>query len=149
MLHISLMKSELVTPCGMNCAICVGYFGYTMSGTKRKHSCLGCRMSNIEGGEKFLQRKKCAFLKKHCDLLANEEVEFCFECPDYPCSRLQTLDDRYRKKYKMSMIENLNFIKTHGMQKFLDNQKEKYSCPECGETTCIHTNRCYTCSPPS
>ncbi|MGY5859119.1 MAG: DUF3795 domain-containing protein [Candidatus Thorarchaeota archaeon] len=119
-----------------------------MSGTKRRHTCLGCRSSIPKDGEgKFLQRKKCAFLKEHCDLLANEEVEFCYECPDYPCERLQTLDGRYREKYNMSMIENLNFIKTHGIQKFLENQKEKYSCPECGATTCVHTNRCYTCSP--
>lgn len=142
------MKSELVTPCGMNCAICIGYFGYTMSGAKRKHSCLGCRSSNVEGDAKFLQRKNCAFLKKHCELLANEEVELCFECPDYPCARLQKLDDRYRMKYNMSMIENLNFIKENGMQKFLDRQNEKYSCPDCGATICVHTNICYTCSPP-
>ena len=81
------MKSELVAPCGMNCAICVGYFGYSMSGTKRKHTCIGCRSRNVEGGEKFLQRKNCAFLKKRCKLLANEKVEFCFECADYPCAR--------------------------------------------------------------
>ena len=149
MLHIPMMKPELVTPCGMNCAICVGYFGYTMSGTQRKHSCLGCRTNIPEGEGKFLQRKKCTFLKEHCELLANEEVEFCFDCADYPCERLQTLDDRYRKKYNMSMIENLDFIKTHGMQKFLDSQKEKYRCPTCGATTCVHTNRCYSCSPPS
>jgi len=143
------MKPELVAPCGMNRALCVGYFGYTMSGTKRKHTCLGCRSGNMEGGEKFLQRKKCAFLKKHCELLSSQKVEFCFECPDYPCVRLQKLDERYRKKYSMSVIENLNFIQTHGMQKFLNSQKEKYSCPECGATTCVHTNLCYSCSSPS
>lgn len=30
------MKKELIAPCGMNCALCVSYFGYTMSGKERK-----------------------------------------------------------------------------------------------------------------
>ena len=132
------MKPELIAPCGNNCATCVAYFGYTMSGTKRKHTCPGCRQRTGE----------CAFLKKHCELLANDKVEFCFECTEYPCAHLQKLDDQYKKKYSMSVIENLNFIQTNGMQNFLTNQKEKYRCPECGATLCVHTNRCYSCSKP-
>jgi len=30
------MQEELVAPCGMNCNVCIGYFGYTMNGNKRK-----------------------------------------------------------------------------------------------------------------
>ena len=36
-----LIKPELIAPCGMNCSICVAYFGYTMSGKKRKMDCPG------------------------------------------------------------------------------------------------------------
>lgn len=138
MLLVLVMKSELVAPCGNNCATCVAFFGYTMSGAKRKHTCPGCRSRN----------RGCAFLKQHCELIAKDQVRFCFECSDYPCTHLQKLDDRYTKKYNMSVIENLNFIKNQGMQKFLNSQKKKYRCPKCGATLCVHTNRCYSCSPP-
>ncbi|MFW9844740.1 MAG: DUF3795 domain-containing protein [Candidatus Thorarchaeota archaeon] len=131
------MKSELIAPCGNICATCVAYFGYTMSGTKRKHTCPGCRLAN----------KKCAFLKQHCELLATDMVEFCYECSNFPCAHLQKLDDTY-KKYNLSVIENLNFIRDHGMQKFLKNQREKYTCTECSGIWCVHTNRCYRCSAP-
>ena len=148
MLFVVVMKSELIAPCGINCTTCVAYFGYTMSGAKRKHSCPGCRSGKQEGGAQRLQRKSCAFLKKHCAHLANDNIRFCFECTDYPCIHLRKLDDRYRKNYKMSLIENLNFIRDNGMEKFLNNQKERYRCPSCGATICIHTNMCYCCSPP-
>jgi hypothetical protein len=139
------MKYELIAPCGINCAICVAYFGYTMSGAKRKRSCLGCRQRN---NDVFLERTKCAFLKKHCKLLANEKVRFCFECAEYPCAHLEKLDHRYRKNYNMSPIENLNSIRDCGMKKFLDEQLEKYKCSTCGGTICVHTGLCYNCSIP-
>ncbi len=145
MLNILLMNSELIAPCGINCATCAAYFGYTMSGTKRKHACLGCRLRNNDGEKRHLQRKSCAFLKKHCQILANDKVRFCFECADYPCTNLKKLDDRYKKKYSMNLIENLNFIKSHGIEKFLNNQQEKFTCPTCGATLCVHTGRCYSC----
>ena len=138
MLHLLVMKAVLIAPCGNNCATCVGYFGYTMSGTKRKHTCPGCRTRN----------KGCAFLQKHCELIYKDKIEFCFECPDYPCVHLLKLQDRYTKKYDVNLIENLNFIRDHGMEKFLKSQEEKYECPNCGGTICVHTNLCYSCSPP-
>jgi TP53 regulating kinase-like protein len=30
---------ELIAPCGMNCGVCVAFFGYTLEGKKRKHVC--------------------------------------------------------------------------------------------------------------
>ena len=130
------MKSDLIAPCGMNCAVCVAYFGYNMNGSKRKIACPGCRPRN----------KGCAFLKKHCGLLANNEIDFCYECKAYPCQRLLKLDERYRKRYNMSMVKNLNSIRDHGMKEFLNMQSEKYRCSKCGGTICVHTNRCYSCS---
>jgi hypothetical protein len=137
-LNIPAMKAELIAPCGNNCATCVAYFGYTMSGTKRKHTCPGCRLAN----------KTCAFLKRHCILLDKDKVEFCFECADYPCVHLQKLEDRYKKNYSVSIFENLNFIRDYGIDKFLAAQEEKYRCPTCGGTICEHTSRCYSCSLP-
>jgi uncharacterized OB-fold protein len=45
----------------------------------------------------------------------------------------------------MSMIDNLNFIKENGMEKFLNSQEEKYRCDQCGAVICVHTDKCYEC----
>lgn len=129
-------KPELIAPCGMNCGICLGFFGYTMNDKKRKMECTGCRPSG----------KSCAFIKKHCKKLLKKEVEYCYECKDFPCETLEALDKRYREKYDMSMIENLKFIKKEGMERFLEQQKEKYKCPKCGGVICVHNKKCYSCS---
>ncbi|MHB8104396.1 MAG: DUF3795 domain-containing protein, partial [Dehalococcoidales bacterium] len=72
-------------------------------------------------------------------------VQFCYECADFPCQRLKHLDKRYRTFYRMSMIENLNFIREQGMQKFLGKEEEKWRCPECGATICCHNGICFKC----
>jgi hypothetical protein len=133
------MKPELIAPCGMNCAICIAYMGYHMNGSKKKVNCTGCRVRN----------KNCAFIMKRCKYLPKKEIEFCFECKEFPCENLKKLDKKYRTKYNMSMVENLKFIKEHGMEKFLHQQEKRYRCPDCGGVICVHNKRCYGCAIPS
>ena len=125
----------LIAPCGMNCGICISYFGYAVNGRKRKHPCSGCRVRD----------KQCAFLKKQCRMLSDKAVGFCFECVDFPCENLDKLDKRYREKYNMSMIENLEYINKNGIGKFLENEKIRWRCPKCGGVVCVHNKRCYSC----
>jgi hypothetical protein len=129
---------DLIAPCGMNCTICANYLALENEVKNkgiRMPYCTGCRPRN----------KKCAFLKKHCSNLLNGEVTFCFECPVFPCNRLKTIDKRYKSRYKMSMIENLNFIKEHGMQIFLAEQEKLWKCPNCGKMVCCHNGICFNC----
>jgi hypothetical protein len=129
------LVEELIAPCGMDCRICIGFFGYAVNGRKRKMKCSGCRPRN----------KTCAFVKKDCNNLSKNKIDFCFECKDFPCKKLLELDDRYQRKYRMSMIENLKYIKAKGMNKFLKLQDEKYICQKCGELICVHNDICYNC----
>ena len=132
------LSSDLIAPCGMNCALCASYLALVndvkSKGIKIPY-CTGCRMRN----------KKCAFIKKSCTRRLKGEVDFCFECPDFPCDRVKILDARYKSKYKMSMIENSLFIKEHGLQKFLEKQKKSWECPSCGELISCHNGLCFNC----
>ena len=130
------MKTELIAPCGMNCSICIGFFGYTMSGNKRKMKCIGCNPSG----------KICAHLKKYCNKLTKKEIEYCYECNDFPCKQIQKLDDKYRKRFDYSTIDNLRYIKENGMKNFLQKQEEKYKCSKCGGVICVHNGKCYFCN---
>ena len=130
--------SELVAPCGMNCALCAAYLAKkndVRSQGVKMPICAGCRPRG----------KQCAYLKKWCPNLRNQKVTFCFECADFPCKRPKTIDKRYRTRYQTSFIENLSFIKVNGMEKFLEVQKEKWKCPKCGGTVCLHNGICFNC----
>ncbi len=126
---------ELIAPCGMNCGIWLGFFGYTVSGKKRKMKCTGCRPTD----------KSCAFVKKNCKKLLNKEIEYCFECNVFPCEKLKNIDERYRRKYEMSMIDNLNYIQKNGIDDFLKKERQRWKCPKCGGVICVHDKRCYSC----
>ena len=109
---------ELIEPCGMNCGICKGYLAYSRGIPKERGKvthCPGCPPRN----------KNC-FIKRGCEKLAKKEIKFCFECEDMPCENLDRLDRRYRKRYDMSMVENLKELKEKGVKKFFKNQEKKY-----------------------
>ena len=133
------LTPELVAPCGMNCGICKSYLAYSRGVPKKRGEvshCSGCLARN----------KNCAFIKKRCEKLRKNQIRFCFECPDMPCKNLAHLDEHYRARYGMSMIENQKEIKEKGMDEFLKNQAEKYRCPSCGDVVSVHDARCYACS---
>lgn len=131
-------NSVLVAPCGMNCAICSAYLALKhdvrAKGVKMIR-CLGCRPRN----------KNCAWLKKQCPQLASDEISFCYECNTFPCKRLIAIDERYRTHFRMSMIDNLKFVKEHGMEKFLKQQEKVWKCKRCGEMVCCHNGLCFNC----
>ena len=131
------MKSELIAPCGMNCNICSAYLAYSLEIPKETH-CKGCRPRN----------KQCGFLKKRCEdnlKLHKGKIKYCFECNCFPCGNLKLIDARYRKNYGMSMIENLELLKTKGIRKLLEKERKRWKCPKCGGTICVHNLICYDC----
>lgn len=130
-------NSELFARCGINCRTCVGFFGYTISGEKQPQ-CGGCRT----------REQTCTFFEKNCKHPEQKtKIEYCFDCTVFPCENLKKIDQYYSQKYGPSIIENLVFIKTHGMVVFLKSEKEKWKCASCGGVICVHTKRCYACNP--
>jgi competence CoiA-like predicted nuclease len=73
-------------------------------------------------------------------------VDFCYQCPDFPCEQIKKLNNRYEKRgYGMNFTENNLRIKEIGLKKFKEEQNKKYSCPECGGEVSIHEKICYVC----
>jgi len=60
------------------------------------------------------------------------------KCEKYPCLRLRNLDKRYRTRYGMSMVENLENIKKFGIEKFVVAEQSRWKCSECGELLRVH-----------
>jgi len=72
-------------------------------------------------------------------------VKYCYECKDFPCNALLHVDRRYRAHFRMSMIENLEFIKKNGIRRFLQKDTERWKCANCGGTICCHNGICFDC----
>ena len=120
----------MIAPCGMNCCICMAFL-------REKNKCTGCRGSDKN---KTITITQCKI--RTCSKLNSN---FCYDCKDFPCDKLNHLDKRYRTKYHMSMIENLKFIQTNGISQFLKQEEERWKCPDCGGVICCHNGICYSC----
>jgi hypothetical protein len=55
------------------------------------------------------------------------------------------MDDRYRNNYKMSVKDNLEYIKNLEIGKFIDDQYKKYHCSKCSGLISIHNRKCFKC----
>jgi hypothetical protein len=127
-------KKCLIAPCGMNCGICIGYL-------REKNKCPGCR--NMDKS-KTKYCRKCII--KNCLILKENNWEFCSnKCKKYPCLRLKNLDKRYKTKYKMSMLENLENIQKLGVKEFIKTEQKRWKCPSCKEILSVHRDICLNC----
>ena len=132
----TVMRTILIAPCGMNCYLCRAY----RPDKKYVKPCPGCRADDDH------KSRSCVTCRiKNCDKIVQDGIKFCFSCEIYPCALLRHLDKRYRTKYEMSMIENLERIKTNGIRQFIQAEKDKWKCPNCGETICVHKPQCLSC----
>jgi hypothetical protein len=128
---------NLIAPCGMNCGTCIGHL-------REKRPCGGCFKKDNKNKPKVCRSCKIV----NCELLAETGSEFCYNCSKYPCARLKQLDDRYHRNYGMSMIENLGFIQQYGLQRFLQQEEERWTCKTCGSGLCVHRDFCLNCKIP-
>jgi hypothetical protein len=127
------ITSSLIAPCGMNCRLCRAYI-------REKNACPGCL-----GDDRPKTKTRALCRIKQCEILKDADLRYCFDCGKYPCDRLNQLDKRYRTNYGMSMIDNLNDIKQFGIRNFIKQEKDRWTCPACGEIMCVHEENCAIC----
>lgn len=108
----------------MNCGVCRAYL-------REKNKCPGCQK-----GPTMISCQRCKLM--NCP---DRKGEFCFECEKFPCDRLNHLDKRYREKYGMSEIENLENIRDNGIDEFMKSQRKKYQSEK--GTFCVHDKKYY------
>jgi hypothetical protein len=120
-------RTMLIAPCGMNCAICMAFL-------REKNRCEGC----------YAPDRRC---NQRCTIFACDRIRgrYHHDCAEYPCKRLRHLDERYRKKYGMSMIANLEAIRRDGIRAFVKTERERWTCPACGGTIDVHHGKCSAC----
>jgi hypothetical protein len=128
-----VLGPELIAPCGMNCGLCMVY-------VRDKNRCFGCR-----AGDEGKSKSCLACTIRNCETLRSREFGFCIDCERFPCPRLKRLDIRYRTRYRMSMLENLQTIQDTGIEAFVASEQERWACPECGGLQCVHVPECVYC----
>ena len=103
--------------CGLDCGLCPRY--YTVGPSR----CPGCC-----GPDFFNKHPSCSFIT--C-CVKKRNLEVCAECSDFPCSKFKS-EEEYQQLEESSsypsykkVMPNLNFIKKHGIEKFVEQQKKR------------------------
>lgn len=125
------IDKAMFAPCGMNCMICYKHCCH-------KKPCTGCLHSDIGKPEHC---RKC----KIKDCMKEKGLSYCFECVDYPCQPIKNLEKSYSRRYQVSLMENSELVRQHGLDTFMERQKEKYTCLKCGGIISIHDRECSEC----
>ncbi|MFH1825002.1 MAG: DUF3795 domain-containing protein [Candidatus Firestonebacteria bacterium] len=115
------MKQMRIYPiigvCGLDCGLCPRY--YTIGSSR----CPGCC-----GPDFFNKHPACSYIT--C-CVKKRNLEVCAECHEFPCSKFKS-DEEYQQLKQSSsyppynkVMSNLNFIKEHGIKKFIEQQKKR------------------------
>jgi hypothetical protein len=99
---------------------------------------MGCRAQDASQPEHC---RKCEIK----DCATSRAVNFCFECPSFPCATIKRLDKNYRQRYQVSLIDNAMRIKAVGAKQHLLVEKEKWTCPDCAGVISLHDQVCSEC----
>jgi hypothetical protein len=116
--YIELTKKfPTIGVCGLDCGLCPRY--YTVGSSR----CPGC------GGPDFFNKHpSCSFIT--C-CVKKKNLEVCAECMEFPCLKFKS-DEEYQQTREShsfpsckKIISNLNYIKEHGVEKFIEQQKKR------------------------
>ena len=114
------MKEPPYAPCGLFCGAC----GAT--------DCGGCLSDRIDDSIRTCKFRNCS---------QEKGVEFCRHCADYPCEPLhEFMTDKW--PHHWTMESNLECIKNHGAQKWIEAQRSEWSCTSCGAEIVWYQKSC-------
>ena len=124
-----------LAPCGVFCGACPSL----------NKSCFGCASQNKEQ-----ERKTKWVCKIRVCCYEEKGLSFCVECPDFPCTifdkkLLQTHQQDPRYKYRHEIPELFLQQYNPDFAIFLENQRQRWTCPECGGVIYFYHYKCGTC----
>lgn len=127
----AMIDLNMLAPCGVNCAVCYKHVG------AQKTPCNGCQ--NGEQGKTW----RCINCAIKC-CVAENGVTHCFACTMFPCKRIKNLARSY-KRYHADLIHNNLYAKEAGISAFLEKERQKWLCTNCGGVISLQDNACSIC----
>jgi hypothetical protein len=116
----------LVAPCGMHCGACPMYKVKDDPSLKEMLvkrvnwngvPCPGCRPA--KGMNQFIEGTCATYA-----CTTGRGLDFCFECGEFPCARLNPAADRADVLPHNLKIFNLTFIRQHGVAEYIKKEPE-------------------------
>lgn len=102
--------------------------------------CSGCKTDRLFFNCEQCRMRPCA---------QSRGVECCIECEDYPCDYYQQGKIMVERlpclKHMNAIIRNLRYIRDHGVEQWLADQRTIWGCPGCGTPFTWYAEECRYC----
>jgi len=104
--------------------------------------CEGCRSDDVFIGCRGCKLRSCA---------REKGVDYCFECPEYPCAITEELKKsvdqaKTQLPHAEGIINNLTQIQAMWKDAWLEEQNKLHSCPICGKASGWYYRVCPECA---
>jgi hypothetical protein len=116
-MDVIVKRYPTIGVCGLDCGLCPRYY---TAGPSRCPGCAGPDFPN--------KHPSCSFIT--C-CVKKRNLEVCGGCPDFPCPKFKS-EEEYRQVKESSsyppyrkVMPNLNFIKEHGIERFVEQQRRR------------------------
>ncbi len=138
---------RLAAVCGLFCPACTIFIGTREDPERLKPivdrvrksvdelKCDGCRTE-----------KRCFYCRERCKMAkcaSDRGLEFCGECPEYPCRDLKVF--QAEMPHRIELWKSQERIRAVGYKKWYSEMIEHYSCSKCGTINSTYDLTCRKC----
>lgn len=143
------ISNELLSPCGLYCGVCGILIAHRENNEKFKEKlsavygvtidqikCKGCMSDEVFMYCQICPIKSCA---------KDREYEGCYECNDFPCEHINNFSFPVGKKVMLRAIPRWREL---GTESWIEEEKQRYTCPNCENELFRGAKRCRNCKQP-
>jgi hypothetical protein len=145
---------ELISPCGLYCGVC-RIFAATQDKDRaylarlvRVYARYAPEMSLASAEDLLCDGCLSTRRAAHCRVCAIREctqqrqVEGCHDCADFPCSHVDQFPIPAGRRV---ILRAIPYRREHGTEQWIEAERERYTCPECGQSMFRGARSCEGC----
>lgn len=145
--ELTVRRVELVAYCGLYCGACGVY--------RQVHDQSGCYLEELAAKLSYGGCKGCgsdlhSTWCRDCvfrDCAKERGVRHCADCGEFPCPRIAEFDGD-GVPHHAGILANLRRLQQVGIEPWLEEQRQIWSCRECGSLQQWYSRICTECGQP-
>ena len=155
-----MLNPEFASPCGLYCGVCAIYIAHRDKNQRFKERLAGLYKGGVAGkgtlpnsenlsaddirchgclsDDRFMHCNQCDIR----DCVKERGYTGCHECDEFPCGYIDHFPMAVGKKV---ILRAVPYRRKYGTEKWMQDEKARYICPQCGNTVFRGAVTCNQC----